>query len=193
MFCSVIIPTIGRASVARTIYSVLDQDFTADTYEVIVVNDSGKPLPAANWQQSERVQVITTNQRERCVARNAGAAIAKGKYLCFLDDDDWLLPNALDHFWNLARQAGDAAWLYGGIQIVDETGTRLAEVNSGLNGNCFAQDHRPTNKIDLANFLHFSFVTMNSLEVSNSFAGLLFLHNLRLQGKKIMTHYGMAE
>ena len=109
MFCSVIIPTIGRQTVTRAIYSVLEQEFTADNFEVIVVNDSGQILPDAPWQHFEQVRLINTNRRERSVARNAGAAIAKGKYLCFLDDDDWLLPRALEQFWALACQAKDAA------------------------------------------------------------------------------------
>lgn len=139
MFCSVVIPTIGRSTLSRAVNSVLEQTFTVDDLEVIIVNDSGQPLPEANWQKSERVRTITTNRRERSVARNAGAAIAKGKYLCFLDDDDWLLPDAIQHFWTLASQANDAVWLYGSIRVVDEAGKCLAEVNSGLNGNCLAQ------------------------------------------------------
>ena len=140
MFCSVIIPTIGRDSLTRAVGSVLDQTLTAAPFEVIVVNDSGRPLPPANWQQSSQVRILNTNQRERCVARNSGAAMAQGAYLGFLDDDDWLLPEALAHFWQLAQQAPTATWLYGTIQIVDEaTGACLAEVNSGLSGNCFAQ------------------------------------------------------
>ncbi len=139
MFCSIVIPTIGRSALSRAVHSVLEQGFKSDDLQIIVVNDSGQPLPEAEWQRSQRVQIINTNRRERSVARNAGAAIAKGKYLCFLDDDDWLLPDALEQFWSLACQAGDAAWLYGGIQVVDETGNCLGEVNSGLNGNCLAQ------------------------------------------------------
>jgi glycosyltransferase involved in cell wall biosynthesis len=139
MFCSVVIPSIGRETLSRAVHSILEQTFTTDNFEVIVVNDSGRPLLKAEWQDSERVRVINTNRRERSVARNTGAAIAKGKYLYFLDDDDWLLPNTLEHFKLLAGQASDAVWLYGGIKIVDETGKCLAEVNSGLNGNCFAQ------------------------------------------------------
>jgi glycosyltransferase involved in cell wall biosynthesis len=119
--------------------SLLNQTFTSDDFEVIVVNDAGNSLPDMDWQQSPKMRVIATNRRERCVARNAGATIARGRYLCFLDDDDWFLPDALDHFWQLADWAKDAVWLYGGLRIVDETGTNLAEVNSGLNGNCFAQ------------------------------------------------------
>ena len=139
MFCSVIIPTIGRATLDRAVMSVLNQDFSLDEFEVIVVNDSGQPLPKPKWQGSQNVSILNTNRRERSFARNSGAAIAKGDYLCFLDDDDWLLPGALREFRELACQKPDSAWLYGGIRIVDEGGKTLAEVNSGLQGNCFAQ------------------------------------------------------
>jgi glycosyltransferase involved in cell wall biosynthesis len=139
MFCSVVIPTIGRETLSRAVCSVLEQSFAADDFEVIVVNDSGQPLSEAEWQKRERVHLLHTNRRERSFARNAGAAMAKGKYLCFLDDDDWLLSNAFEHFWLLARQENDAAWLYGGIRVVDDGANCLAELNSGLNGDCFAQ------------------------------------------------------
>jgi hypothetical protein len=56
-----------------------------------------------------------------------------------LDDDDWLLPGALNTFCELASQKNESVWLYGGIRIVDESGETLAEMNSGLQGNCFAQ------------------------------------------------------
>jgi glycosyltransferase involved in cell wall biosynthesis len=139
MFCSVIIPTVGRPTVSRAVRSVLDQEFSQDGFEVIVVNDSGRPLPAAEWQESARVRVVHTNRHERSIARNTGAAIALGEYLCFLDDDDWLLSGALEHIWALARKDSDAVWLYGGLRVADETGRCLVELNSGLCGNRFAQ------------------------------------------------------
>lgn len=73
------------------------------------------------------------------MARNAGAAIARGEYLLFLGDDDWILPNAFNEFLSLASDAPEAHWLNGGVRIVDGNGTVLAERNSGLSGNCFAQ------------------------------------------------------
>lgn len=139
IFISYIIPTIGRSSLDIAVNSVLCQDFAQAQFEVIVVNDSGRPLPKASWHASPRVRIINTNKCERSFARNSGAAIAKGKYLAFLDDDDWILPGALDAFWRLANEKPDAAWLYGGIRIVDEHQGILAELNSGLSGNCFAQ------------------------------------------------------
>jgi glycosyltransferase involved in cell wall biosynthesis len=138
-FFSYIIPTIGRSSLEIAVNSVLTQEFTRADFEVIIVNDSGLLLPAAEWQQSTRVRMINTNRSERCFARNSGAAVAKGMYLAFLDDDDWILPDALENFWQLAKRCPNADWLYGGTQIVDEGGGILAEINSGLNGMCFAQ------------------------------------------------------
>lgn len=139
LFCSVIIPTIGRDTLVRTVQSVLDQAFDASRFEIIVVNDSGHPLPDAPWLNAATVRVLHNNQRERSFARNSGAAAALGEYLYFLDDDDWLLPGALAAFWQLAQQAPEAAWLHGGIQVVDENGRILAVANSGVQGHCLAQ------------------------------------------------------
>lgn len=138
IFVSYVIPTIGRKSLKTAVQSVLDQDFPEADFEVIVVNDSGSRLPTEEWHASPRVHFITTNRSERSFARNSGAAIANGKYIAFLDDDDWILPGALHSFWDLATQSPSAAWLYGGIQIVDERHKILAEINSRLSGNCFA-------------------------------------------------------
>jgi glycosyltransferase involved in cell wall biosynthesis len=137
IFCSTIIPTIGRSTLSRAVCSILDQEFSEAGLEVIVVNDSGRPLPEAEWQYSNQVRVIHTNHRERSVARNTGAAVAKGKYLHFLDDDDILLPGALREFW-LLNQECEADWLLGGWRTVDNDGNLKEEFNPPLKGNIFA-------------------------------------------------------
>lgn len=139
MFCSTIIPTVNRPTLAKAVNSVLDQKFEHDDFEVIVVNDSGQPLPEVDWQKSPRVRIINTNQHHLSVARNTGAAIAKGRYLHFLDDDDWLLPGALEEFWILAQRSSDAAWLYGTVEFRDGNGKQLGELNLGMSGNCYIQ------------------------------------------------------
>lgn len=138
MFCSTIIPTVGRPTLARAVCSVLDQQVDSGSLEVIVVNDSGSTLPDAAWQRSAQVRVIQTNQRNRSVARNAGAALARGRYLHFLDDDDWILPGAFKGLWELARTSR-AVWVYGAFRLVDNQGETIADVFPEETGNCLIQ------------------------------------------------------
>lgn len=137
MFSSTIIPTINRPTLSRAVCSVLSQNLAAADFEVIVVNDSGQPLPDMEWQHSERVRVVRTDRQERSVARNAGAAIARGRYFHFLDDDDVLLPDALQALWRLSLEHPQVAWLYGSYQTVDDDGTLIEEVHPGICGNIF--------------------------------------------------------
>ena len=136
--CSTIIPTIGRPTLSRAVESILKQSIPGEEFEVIVINDSGKSLAEADWQKSERVQIINTNRRERSMARNTGAAIARGKYLHFLDDDDWLVSDAYRYLWELSR-ASNAKWLYGMTQLVDRQDRPLIQLRHNLYGNCFVQ------------------------------------------------------
>ena len=136
MFCSTIIATIARPTLQRAVQSVLDQDFPAGEHEVIVINDSGEPLPSEDWQSHPSVRIVDTFRRERIFARNSGAAMARGRYLHFLDDDDWLLPGALQSFWDLAQDS-HADWLYGVSQLVDREGKPLIQLHHQLKGNCF--------------------------------------------------------
>ena len=129
MFCSTIIATIGRASLSRAVHSVLSQTLPPGVAaEVIVVNDSGRPLPPAEWQSAPNVRVLATDRQERSVARNAGAAAARGQYLHFLDDDDWLLPGALAHFY-AAAQNGAPGFIYGRTRMLDRDERLLFELS----------------------------------------------------------------
>lgn len=136
VFVSTIIPTVGRQTLTRAVKSVLSQQFDKAEFEVIVVNDSGNNLFQTEWLDSPKVKIINTNRRERSVARNAGAAISTGQYLHFLDDDDWILPDVFERFWELAQQ-NPMPMLYGGYQFVNSDGRVLEECHPDESGNCF--------------------------------------------------------
>jgi glycosyltransferase involved in cell wall biosynthesis len=136
MFCTTIIPTINRATLPRTVQCILDQTLDPSELEVIVVNDTGKDLPDADWLHCERVRVVTTYRHERSVARNTGAALARGKFLHFLDDDDLIVPGAMKAFYDLDRSTG-AAWLYGSYQTVDNEGKLIFEHHPEISGDIF--------------------------------------------------------
>ena len=109
---SCVIPTIGRAELDRAVNSVLGQQ-CPEPVEVVVVNDSGAPLSPAAWQQDPRVALVSTNRRERCAARNTGAAVARYPFLHFLDDDDYVLPGAYAACMEAIRRTqhrSDVSW-----------------------------------------------------------------------------------
>jgi glycosyltransferase involved in cell wall biosynthesis len=138
MLCSTIIPTIGRPSLSIAIQSILNQGLGIDDFEILVVNDSGKPLPKADWQRSNRIKIIDTNRRNRSIARNVGAAASRGKYLHFLDDDDWMMPGAFETLLKIAERS-KAGWVYGAFRLVDDTGATITEVHPSAKGNCSIQ------------------------------------------------------
>lgn len=139
MICSTIIPTIGRDSLSRAVQSIVDQSGLAEQSEIIVVNDSGMPLPRAAWMSLPFVRVIDTNRRRLSVARNTGAAVARGQYLLFLDDDDWMMSNALCDLLTALEGQPISALAYGGVCFVDELGSTIGHVHLRRNGNCFTQ------------------------------------------------------
>jgi glycosyltransferase involved in cell wall biosynthesis len=117
------------------VYSVIEQRFQHEECEVIIVNDSGRDLPVEDWQKLPHVQIISTNRHNRSIARNTGAAIATGKYLHFLDDDDWMLPGAFDAFWETTRK-NSAAWIHGAFRMVNNDGETIVDIFPDQCGNC---------------------------------------------------------
>jgi GT2 family glycosyltransferase len=137
MLCSTVIPTVSRDTLTRAVVSALEQDVPPEQHEVIVVNDSGKPLPECDWMKSPKVVVTVTHRSGVCAASNTGAALAKGKYLNFLHDDDYLLPGGLRSLLETAMHS-DSVWVYGGQRIVNDAGDLVAIADGGQEGNLFA-------------------------------------------------------
>lgn len=100
-FFSIIIATYNRASfIGTAIESIINQSF--DDWELIVIDDgsSDNTKNVINFYlKDSRINYFFQNNQERSVARNNGITHAKGKYLCFLDSDDYFLPNHLSCFY----------------------------------------------------------------------------------------------
>jgi GT2 family glycosyltransferase/glycosyltransferase involved in cell wall biosynthesis/2-polyprenyl-3-methyl-5-hydroxy-6-metoxy-1,4-benzoquinol methylase/tetratricopeptide (TPR) repeat protein len=106
---SVIIPTYNRPDRLRTaITSVLNQDF--QDFQIIVVNDGTTPVEAVvNELNRDGRIILVTHDRNRGLAasRNTGLRQASGKYVCYLDDDDRLLPHHLRTLVTHLESSGD--------------------------------------------------------------------------------------
>ena len=97
MFLSVIIPhyNLKRELLERCITSITTQEIANGDYEIIVVDD-GSPLPPS-WLETERstsrTRLIKATHGGPGAARNRGIEEAQGKYLMFVDADDYLIDN----------------------------------------------------------------------------------------------------
>lgn len=81
------------------------------TFEIIVVNDTGKEL---TLQDNSHVKLIDTDARNVSVARNLGAKESHGcECLIFLDADDMLVPGALLALWTIYQE--EKTVIYGNV------------------------------------------------------------------------------
>jgi glycosyltransferase involved in cell wall biosynthesis len=97
-FFSVIIPVYNRKKFLRkAIQSITDQSF--QDWELIIVDDCSSD---GSWElmqefANDQIRVFQNEANaERCVTRNNGIVFSRGKYICFLDSDDYHLPNHLE-------------------------------------------------------------------------------------------------
>lgn len=113
---SVIIPVYnGERYLAEAIESVLAQ--THRPLEVIVVNDGstdGSAALAAGF--GPPVRVLDVARGGGVVARNQGAAVARGAWLAFLDADDLWLPDKLRLQLAAAEADPGVAVIFGGVE-----------------------------------------------------------------------------
>jgi len=92
---SVIIPTYNRGwTIKRAVDSVLAQTFR--DFELIVVDDGSEDDTAAILAgYGTDIRVIRQANAGVSAARNAGIHAAEGKFIAFLDSDDYWLPEKL--------------------------------------------------------------------------------------------------
>ena len=121
---SFIIPLYNSAKwLEKCLYSVLNQDIPESQMEIICVNDGSLDNSAELVREigNTHPSIIVIDQPNQgpSGARNTGMKAATGKYLCFVDPDDFVEPNV---YGQLVQQMEDEQldMLRFNYQIVDE-------------------------------------------------------------------------
>lgn len=104
---SVIIPMYNVAQyLEKCIGSVYNQGLDEREFEVILVDDESpdNSLAVATSLTKNKSNVTIISQKNKGLggARNTGIDNAQGKYVLFLDSDDWYLPNVLQKILDIA-------------------------------------------------------------------------------------------
>jgi glycosyltransferase involved in cell wall biosynthesis len=119
---SVIIPVYNRLEyLSAALKSALSQ--LDSGVQVLVVDDgSAVDVRGSLIGYGKRVELHRVRNGGPAAARNHGIRHAKGEYVLFLDDDDYLEAGALQSLLNAAREAGNAPWVVGKYHYVDRLG-----------------------------------------------------------------------
>lgn len=97
---SIIIPVYNVENyIGKCLDSCLDQDLPKDEYEIVVVDD-GSPDNSSSIveeyiQRNQNIRLVHRKNGGLSAARNTGLEAAKGKYVWFVDSDDWIESNCL--------------------------------------------------------------------------------------------------
>lgn len=104
---SIIVPVFNvEKYLSRCINSLVAQDYKQ--LEIILVNDgstdSSMTICKEYEKKDNRIKIINQQNQGLSMARNAGLKLAHGKYICFVDSDDWVEKDYVSYGMNLIKK-----------------------------------------------------------------------------------------
>ncbi len=115
--------------VGKCLDSVIAQGLPADEYEIICINDGSTDNSQEVLEQyAERyshIRIIQQENRGISAVRNRGIAEARGTYLCFIDGDDFWLPNSFSKVYRYVTEQN--YWSGSGPDVIPYNSRRVTE------------------------------------------------------------------
>ncbi|EPC04108.1 hypothetical protein L861_02015 [Litchfieldella anticariensis FP35 = DSM 16096] len=131
MKVSIVMPAYNAASfIGKSIESVLSQ--TYEDWELLIIDDAssdGTSEIIKEYSESDS-RVFSFSQVKNmgaAEARNLGIRHASGKYIAFLDSDDFWYPDKLEKQVSFIRKSG-SPFVFSAYQKVDEHGNKLGVI-----------------------------------------------------------------
>lgn len=115
---SIIIPCYNREeTIKECINSIISQDLYRN-FEILVCDDGStdNSMSVVKAMNLPQVKVLLKPKEETkkgaSIARNRGIKAAKYEYVCFLDSDDWYLPNYLNTATKYLDEHSDIGYVF---------------------------------------------------------------------------------
>jgi glycosyltransferase involved in cell wall biosynthesis len=124
---SVIIASYNHQEyIAQTLRSIEEQTF--QDFEIILVDDGSRDrtVDVARSVRS-RAQICTQTNQGVVAARNRGVDLAKGRYICFVDSDDIVLPTRFDEQVAVLDRDPEIGLVFADAWIIDSAGERIGK------------------------------------------------------------------
>lgn len=125
-FISVIVPVYNaEKSIEKCVKSITGQGFT--DMEILLIDDgsrdNGGILCDKLAKSDNRVRVIHKENAGVSAARNTGMDEVAGKYILFVDSDDYLPENYVAELVQAQKEFGEEAFVWTAIQVESKSGS----------------------------------------------------------------------
>jgi glycosyltransferase involved in cell wall biosynthesis len=142
---SVIVPVYNNAVfLPKCIESILSQTYSY--FELLLINDGSKDESGKICDDyalhDDRVRVFHQDNSGVSFARNKGLKEAKGKYICFVDSDDWVKNVYLEDLINAVVSDGGSGLVVQGLEQYSSDSKYIKSIsfpNLTLRGNQMAE------------------------------------------------------
>ena len=129
---SIIIPMYNvEKYIHKCIHSVVQNNLKRDDFEIIIVDDESPDnslsIATEIAKEFDNITIISQKNKGLGGARNTGIQNAKGKYVLFLDSDDFYTPNSLETILKIAFDNELEILEFGAI-VVDSTNKIISTV-----------------------------------------------------------------
>ena len=125
---SVIVPVYNvEKYIRQCLESVINQ--TLKDIEIIIVNDGTKDSSmkvVEEYLPDKRIKIINKENGGLSSARNAGMREAQGKYICFIDSDDFIDSSMMEELYNKIEKTNSDV-VESGILLYDNKTHKVEE------------------------------------------------------------------
>lgn len=135
-FFSIILPTYNRADfIEKAVHSVINQ--TYEGWELIVVDDGSEDntKELISGLNNSKILYFWQENQGRSIARNNGIAKARGKYICFIDSDDYYEVDFLEKLYQGLQVKGFPVAFFFSNVILEKGTTRQIIDYPEIQGN----------------------------------------------------------
>ena len=130
---SVVTPAYNAENtIAESIQSVINQTFS--DFDMIIIDDGSTDRTAEIIKSIEdsRIRYIYQDNAERAAARNLGIQNAKGRYIAFLDADDFWVEDKLEKQITLFRKNPELGLVYSDLYLFDDQSKEIITKYSNI-------------------------------------------------------------
>ncbi|MCP9612692.1 glycosyltransferase [Coprobacter tertius] len=153
---SVIVPLFnGEKYIGKCLESLIHQNIEPEKYEILVINDgstdNGVKIAENYSKEYSQIKVITQKNGGLSSARNTGIRNSSGRYLCFVDSDDFIVENTLKSILQIAIDNYFEILTYGIVGGQEDEFTNkkycrnFSEIEAAQSGIRYIADHNYNN------------------------------------------------